>query len=387
MNYLLFVQYSAENLQFYLWFLDYEKRWKAVAKNKQDLSPEWGPTLCASESECTSPALKPAVKESPWNSPLDNGSDPKCGILSRLPRSPSKVFFGASNDKTGNPFYTPASSQSSLKGNGFIVSVDHLPWSTPGAPIRVCPNSTIEMAPGTPDTTQPFREEISRITALYFTTGSSRELNVTARERDQVLHALAHTTHPSAFAQVKPTVEWHLRFQSHPNFIKWSICNGSKARVIFARILGISCMLGGLAVALCTILSSKPRGWRAFSGLAWFLGISLLLAAWNGICPILQGFHHRHLRPWELWEDVGSETALDEWKTLDQPGGHSNSHEDRPWQPKYAKRNVIRKVFEKEVWVEEPALRKVQDLLFYQSFGSGFVLGAILCGIVMAIPK
>lgn len=107
---------------------------------------------------------------------------------------------------------------------------------------------------------------------------------MTARERDQLLHALAHTTHPSAFAQVKSTVEWTLRVQSHPNFIKWSIYNGSKARVIFARCLGTLCMLGGLAIALWTILFSKPKGWRVFSGFAWFIGITLLLAAWNGIC-------------------------------------------------------------------------------------------------------
>jgi len=66
---------------------------------------------------------------------------------------------------------------------------------------------------------------------------------------------------------------------------------------------------------------------------------------WKG--PILQGFHHRHLRPWELWEEVGPEAALDEWKSMDLPGKRSDSHEDRPWQSKYAKRNVIRKVFEK----------------------------------------
>ena len=63
--------------------------------------------------------------------------------------------------------------------------------------------------------------------------------------------------------------------------------------------------------------------------------------------PILQGFNHRHLRPWELWEQVDLETELDEWKSMDLLGNQSNSHEDRPWQSAYVKRNVIRKVFEK----------------------------------------
>lgn len=63
--------------------------------------------------------------------------------------------------------------------------------------------------------------------------------------------------------------------------------------------------------------------------------------------PILQGFHHRHLRPWELWEDVGSEVGLDELKPMDLTTKDENSHEDRPWESKYAKRNVLRKVFER----------------------------------------
>ena len=41
MNYLKYIEYSAENLQFFLWFRDYTARFEKLPKNEQALSPEW----------------------------------------------------------------------------------------------------------------------------------------------------------------------------------------------------------------------------------------------------------------------------------------------------------------------------------------------------------
>ena len=87
-----------------------------------------------------------------------------------------------------------------------------------------------------PFTIQPFRDEMSRIITIYIAEGAPRQLNLSSRERTAVLRALAVTTHPSAFRNVLKTVEWSLRRQAHPNFIRWSICNGNRPRVIFARV-------------------------------------------------------------------------------------------------------------------------------------------------------
>lgn len=125
MNYLLYVQYSAENLQFYLWLLDYEKRWKALPQSKQDLSPEWGPNNCGSGQNTGPPT--PSIKKG--GEPGSNTTE-----LCALPRSPSNVFFPPGNDQSDNPFKTPMSSDPSLNlmANGSAVSFDTLPWSAPG---------------------------------------------------------------------------------------------------------------------------------------------------------------------------------------------------------------------------------------------------------------
>ena len=98
--------------------------------------------------------------------------------------------------------------------------------------------------------------------------------------------------------------------------------------------------------------------------------------------------HHRHLRPWELFADEEDSSSTYELKkgSFDSLGS-SNSYEDEPWVAKYEKRNIIRKVFDREVWIQEPALRQIQDTIFLQAVGAAVVLSAITVGIFVAFPK
>lgn len=41
MNYLKYIEYSAENLQFYLWYRDYQARWEKLKDSEKALAPEW----------------------------------------------------------------------------------------------------------------------------------------------------------------------------------------------------------------------------------------------------------------------------------------------------------------------------------------------------------
>ena len=61
-----------------------------------------------------------------------------------------------------------------------------------------------------------------------------RQLNLSARERKQLLIALSHTTHPTAFRHVAWSVESTLRMQAHPNFIR---CQFKSSPVVFPRLL------------------------------------------------------------------------------------------------------------------------------------------------------
>ncbi len=52
MDYLVYIELNAENLQFYLWYQDYVRRFNALSETEKALSPEWKP-----ESKDTPPNL------------------------------------------------------------------------------------------------------------------------------------------------------------------------------------------------------------------------------------------------------------------------------------------------------------------------------------------
>jgi len=45
MDYLLYVEHTAENLQFFLWYCDYVQRWSQLLPRQRRLSPVWDPEL------------------------------------------------------------------------------------------------------------------------------------------------------------------------------------------------------------------------------------------------------------------------------------------------------------------------------------------------------
>lgn len=120
------------------------------------------------------------------------------------------------------------------------------------------------------------------------------------------------------------------------------------------------------------------------------IGISTLIAAWKGMCVVLHGMHHRHLRPWELFASDDEPAASIDLKgdSFDSLVSHasSNSYEDEPWVAKYEKRNLVRKVFDREVWIQEPALRQIQDTIFLQAILGATIISFIIVGIFCAVP-
>lgn len=81
MNYLLYVEYAAENLQFYLWHQDYVERFNAAPTSDIALSPEWTPAMEAEvyaklQREATeAAAARVAGPTSPIEAEIFKGTD------------------------------------------------------------------------------------------------------------------------------------------------------------------------------------------------------------------------------------------------------------------------------------------------------------------------
>ncbi|KAF2262318.1 hypothetical protein CC78DRAFT_318856 [Lojkania enalia] len=377
MNYLKYIELSAENLQFYLWFRDYCKRFDELPQGEKALAPEWFGENAEPENQTRPPRV------SPETAAVFKGTD--------FANEP-KVF---ETEKATNPFFTPPRTPNSDNKNDDGYSIDSLDQSmSSGGKVNHTQRASGAFQSAglkwKPLSVQPYREEISRVISIYIADEGTRQLNLSSKERTTLLHALQNTTHPSAFKEVIATVEWSLRCQAHPNFIRWTICNGNRPRVIFARGLGVGGIVGGLLAAIIITLSSASRAWRVLSIIGFLIGISTLIAAWKGMCVVLHGMHHRHLRPWELFssddEPGGYDMKSDSYTSLDSQDS-SNSWEDEPWVAKYEKRNLVRKVFDREVWIQEPALRQIQDTIFLQAILGAFTISVIIVGIFCAFPK
>ncbi|KIW22811.1 uncharacterized protein PV07_11072 [Cladophialophora immunda] len=380
MDFLRYIEYDAENLQFYLWYHDYCKRFDELPDSEKKLAPEWTADQALAEKTHAEKEKLPRKMASAAAEVLKGTDfDPNAKV--------------PAPDAAPNPFNTPPRTPSATATDHGSLVPSTLGYSEDATTLRAGSTEHGKRAEaafeeaGTlqPFTIQPFREEITRIIAIYIADRGARLLNLSAKEKAVLLKALSVTTHPSAFRDVIATVEWTLRHQAHPNFIRWTICNGNKPRQAFARFLGVAGIVGGIVYGIVITLSSANRGWRALVFLGLFIGVATLFAAWKGMCVVLHGMHHRHLRPWELFGD--EDEASSEKKSSFDSLGSSNSYEDEPWVAKYEKRNIIRKIFDREVWIQEPALRQIQDTIFVQALITAFVIGAITTAVFLAVPR
>ncbi|KAI1196332.1 hypothetical protein F5X97DRAFT_344833 [Nemania serpens] len=364
MNYLIYIEHSAENLQFFLWYHDYVARFHEAPTAEIALAPEWTQAM---EEDAMARIQRAAAEKAKKVSPAAMG------------------IFGGSDFETTpeihveirDPFSTPPGSSA---GDSVSLSESQLTTyaSQAGDAFSVA-------GVRRPFTIQPFRAEINRVIATYIIEGSPRQLNLSAREQKAVVQALSYTTHPSALGTLSRTIENTLRRQAHPNFIRWTICNGNPARVTFARGLGVGSILVATTGSVLLTLSSAGRGWRALFAVLWVFGIATLITALKGMCVVLHGLHHRHVRPWELFADDDGGNGGDGKRSFDSFGS-CNSYEDEPWVVRYERRLYVRKVFDREVWIQEPALRQIQDTIFLQSLLSALLGAGVLTAVFVSVP-
>lgn len=257
---------------------------------------------------------------------------------------------------------------------------------------------------------QPFREEVERIASHYIKAGAVRELNLSSRDRDAVFSSLGHTTHPSIFAGVITLIETTLRNQSHPNFVRWTICNGNKPKVFLVRTMASIFMIIGISLSVVLCLSHFARWWRIFVFLPFFMSIMNFTAAYKGLCIMLHFTgNKREIRPWESLEDLDEKAFKDEEaansddgklqdsayeikggrrsKWLDTFGTRNAEFEKEPWVQRWRNRPLIRKVWEPTTRVYNEGIRIMQDRIIKQSQIWGLMGATVITVAVTALPS
>lgn len=416
MDYLIYVAHDAETLQFYLWLKDYRKRYASLKEPQQALSPEW--------------QARPVEERRITFKKTTTGSSGACPVVDKDSVLRMKDLSRAAKEVFDEPPTSPAATATDYES--FITkSVDSqktfqehsndantavgLKWQ----PCKFIPLSLVYIVLNAIVSCQPFRAEIAKVIAHYFAPGAPRELNLSDRDRTHLLHALQHTTHPSAFQLVETIIEATLRNQLHPNFVRWSICNGNKPKVFFVRVMGVSHTFGGLLIAILLTLSHVSRWWRILNAPVTWIGLATWIAAYKGLCVILHAKGEiRNLRPWEDLDSMDDGTTMtkrsdDEESTIALSDaqsfgrksvthtyttdkkrklsfdtfGSANTYQDEPWVKRYEKKTLLQKVEDTSVWVQDDTVRLLQNKIVVGA-RIWATMGTILITIVfVALPK
>lgn len=155
--------HDAENLQFYLWFHDYSRRFFAASSAEQALSPPWEEDLTQAIGNDPGPGMldKKAGQGLKFNFDFD---------AIHIPLSPiSDQHSILSSSVPGNP----------VRAVEFANAQTGLKWQSCELGVHgVVPSSNCGVV-----TIQPFRSEINRIITHYVAAGSARELNLSQKNR------------------------------------------------------------------------------------------------------------------------------------------------------------------------------------------------------------
>lgn len=363
MDYLVYVTHDAENLQFYLWMVDYFRRYSHAPKAETDLSPKWNFDETAPTSTCISEKV---CGEEMNRNDSDDISDAST-LGDRQPYHQQREYPGKSSD-----------SPDSLKRSSLHVA-------------------------------QPFRGEINRIAKHYILPGSPRELNLSHQNRTDLLNALQNTTHPSAFSNVKILLDMNLRYRAHPNFIRWSIYNSNPPWRFCLVGFAIMNITIGFVIAILLALSSHSRWLRLVAAAEWWFGITNLLAASQGLCIILYRLSIRSIRPWEieiprhdgpghLSDDVEASVrggpikysdTQSRWPMKMEVFGPSNNYLKEGWIEKYQREPMWRKlfVFARNVKVQDRGLKVMQNKIIWYTEAWALLITVALSAGFVALPK
>ena len=94
MNYLIYIERAAENLQFFLWYQGYAKRFSELPPNERSLAPEWSAEQAEQDVQANNGSAPPKQSVSVETAAVFKGTDFAPAV--------SNV-----KEVKGNPFNTP----------------------------------------------------------------------------------------------------------------------------------------------------------------------------------------------------------------------------------------------------------------------------------------
>ncbi|KAK0725509.1 hypothetical protein B0H67DRAFT_551067 [Lasiosphaeris hirsuta] len=327
--YLKYIEFSSENLEFYMWFKNYET---AYAKGLTVVDEKrYGSFESGSESTSSVATIKDNVITTVHE---DDGEDQDPEVtketLARISQLISADALCSSKGKCA-----PAMDPNNFEANASSMSAMMRPVTIG-------------------------RSELDTIIHMFLMPGAEKELNIPPSLRQQALTDLQTSSHPQALKPVADHVYGLLRNCSHRNFVRLGVGNGTFETVCVATMLGFVCTVAGFLVVMTrgfTPYRGAHTRWETFAAWPlWWLGLSLILSGLRGSCFFLLLFSRRQRLPWERFDD--SESVL-------------------------SNKNVLIKalsrlmIFDRRLSVKDAHLRRLQRKIVFQSLFGGAVFATV----------
>ncbi|KAJ9137533.1 Regulator of g protein [Pleurostoma richardsiae] len=337
--YLKYIEFSPENLEFYIWYQNYERNWiKAAVRERVG---EKDDDSVHSSTQSTSSVVKPD-KISPCVTVSDFTYDPELA-QETVARITDLISSNALSSKCNN---CKPRSKGNCRENTCIMP-------------RVSGNAdSIAIPLGASDPS--LRADLTAVVQTFLLPGSEKELNIPPAMREQALLSLQTSSDPAHLRPIADHVYLLLRNCSHRNFVRLGVSNGTYETICVATGLGIVLTAAGF---LCVILraltphTGAHSRWDAFAAWPlWWLGVSLVLSGLRGSCFFLLLFSRRQPLPWERFDDGAS--------VLSQRSGVL----------KALSRLMI---FDRKFRVKDIHLRKLQRKIVIQSLAGGAVFASL----------
>lgn len=369
--YLKYIEHSSENLEFYVWFKNYEAgRLTAFPELPRAMTPVEGND---SDSERTIASASNDEKFSENRSTDEetqdslNSEDGKASQLAAmLPVTNS--FVDAIYSRIAS-FIMPTSGcgGNGDKSCGSLSPMYKRPFSVVA---RIENEKDAAEAKTSTELRSAQRMEIETIKALFLVPGAPKELNIPSPMRRRVLEAIETSTDAKHLAPVSEHCWILLKSCSHRNFVRLGVSNGTFETVCMATGVGIALTVTGFLCMLLLAFASpgfqQSSRWRGIGVWPmWSIGVGLILSGLRGSCFFLLLFSRRQPLPWEKFEDDAS--------IVSQRSGIM----------KFFSRLMI---FDRKLKVKDDNLRKLQRKVVIQSLAGGMGFATLAVVVFLCLP-
>ncbi|KAK4206741.1 hypothetical protein QBC37DRAFT_116402 [Rhypophila decipiens] len=338
--YLKHIEFSAENLEFYMWYKNYEA---SYAKGNGDIKElDYGSIPSASQSDSSVAKIKELVPGD------DESFDPEIAkeTLERIAQLIAVDAICSAKSKTCSAPAPPKTG--SAKPTAADLSNFQLLNPTTGAVART---------------------ELDTIVELFLSPGGTKELNIPPIMRQQAIADLQNSTHPAALKPVADHVYGLLRNCSHRNLVRLGVSNDTFETICVATALGFVNLIAGFLVVLLRGFVPYRGAHSMFEAFCawplWWLGMTLVLSGLRGSCFFLLLFSRRQALPWERFDDSGG-------KMSNQTG--------------FMKTLSRLMIFDRRLRVKEKHLRRLQQKIVLQSIAGGSIFACACVLVFIFLP-